>query len=135
MELPQQINYLTNKIQNIEEEQFSINLDKKTETDLCLSKKVSFEEFLGEDDESTEISSLLAELDASFSRSSLESESAELLNILKAPSNNVFKPFRTLQPRRISLNGKVLAKNFELIEKMTPERMSNPMFKNYNREM
>ena len=135
MELPQKCsNLIDNKFDKIEEEQFSFNVAKKTDDDINLSKKSSFEEFLGEDDESTEISSLVAELDASYSRSSLESESAELINILKAPTN-VFQPFRTLQPKRISLSGKVLTRHSDTYERSTPERMSNPIFKNYTREM
>jgi hypothetical protein len=134
MEIPQIYNNLfDNKIDKIEEEQF-FKIVIKSDDDNSLSKQGSFEEFLGEDDESTEISSLVAEIDASCSRSSMESESGEIINILKAPAI-IFQPFRTLQPKRISLSGKVLTMNTDYNHRVTPERMSNPIFKNINREM
>lgn len=131
MELPQ--NY-ENHLNKIEEEKFLSDFKEKTETEFCLKKMISFE-FIGDDDESTEISSLLAEIDASNSRSSIDSESAEILNIINSPSVTIFQPVRTFQPKRISLNGKVLTKNTVCSEKLIPQRLSNPIFKNYIRDM
>jgi hypothetical protein len=138
MELPHLNNNVLLKsksLVNIEEEQISIPLRKFN----------SLEDFLGDDSDSTEISSIIAGIDSYHStcseldRNSLNhrSESEEILTILKVPHttknkntiNNLSSITPFGQPRRISLTGKVLTVKFE---KTTPERTSNPVFKNFN---
>ena len=155
MEFPQKLPYQIEKLSNsskIEEEALTtiISYNEETDISLTLCKKKSFEEFLGDELDSTEISSLLAGFDASFVRSdnrpSLESETtesvSEILNILKVPNSTKNKkidktklinltPFQQ-RPKTISLNGKVLSNNMDAIEKSSPVRSSNPFFKNFN---
>jgi hypothetical protein len=136
MELPHLNNIIISKTKsfNIEEEQINFPFRKFN----------SLEDFLGEDLDSTEISSIIAGIDSSYSRSSEyerrslpeKSESEEILTILKVPhttKNKTSSNFNNITPfglpRRISLTGKVLTTQFE---KTTPERTSNPVFKNFN---
>jgi hypothetical protein len=65
MECPHQISFSEIFTQQIEEQNISQIADFQEEVSLNLYKKESFEEFLGMEDESTEISILLTSLDSS----------------------------------------------------------------------
>jgi hypothetical protein len=150
MECPQQlsfseVNCLYNEVQNI-----SQIADFNEELDLNFTKKESLEDFLGMEDESTEISILLNSLDSGSITFNLdnratkldETESvSEILAILKrspqttrnkgTPLNdNIITPIgggsiiRPVCVKQISLRGKVLSP-----DKPYPERVNNPVLK------
>jgi hypothetical protein len=125
MECPQQISF---EITNLELEEQNISQLFDCNEELNLMKKTSFEEFIGKDDESTEISLLLTSLDSnSTTIKEEETESvSEILAILKKTpnstknktNNNYINPFGVRPVKKVSLSGKVLCKPF-------PERVNS----------
>jgi hypothetical protein len=142
--------FLLNKNSN---DSFKVEGDDHFENDLKLEageNKIS--EFLGDDEtESTEIDSLLSEMDQSnftcpFKIGNAEDETtSEILGILKRHPNTTKHVkregkfsgrFQTMQPtqplKRISLQGRILNSNLENSVKQVPVRSTNPFSKNFN---
>jgi hypothetical protein len=151
MECPQEISFNEiTIISNGEEQNISQFVDFNEEIHLNLTKKQSLEEFLGMEDESTEISLILSSMDSGSitftteSRPTLKEEDtesvSEILSILKKspqstknknsyPNEQFIMPFggniiRPVCVKKVSLSGKVLA-----TDKSYPERVSKPVLR------
>jgi hypothetical protein len=146
MECPHQNSFFNERFTAIShiDDELSISQIADFNDELCsLTKQQSLEEFLGHEDESTEISLLLNSMDSANSSAGLnglnETESvSEILAILKKAPNstknktsifndNYINPFggnvcRPVCVKKVSMTGKVLNRPF-------PERVSNPVFK------
>ncbi len=104
--------------------------------------------FIGEDEESTEIDSMIAPLNFTLSTIKDDTEKEEILAILKNKPNScknqifsrtLFKSLPEFSSKKVSLNGRVLLNDLKQgftksltphKSKCVPARPSNPFFKN-----